>query len=70
MSSGLLPMTLLPVHGNRGMKALKIRLVVIVVPIVVGAPVVAGATFVMTKIRVVLQLGKMSRGQQRWISCQ
>ena len=64
--SRLLPMTLLPVCGSRGMRTMKIRHVMVVVPVVIGAPVVTRMTSVMTKIRVVLLLGKVSRGQQRW----
>jgi len=56
-------MTLLPVHGSKGMRATKIRPVMIVVPVVVGALVVARTTSVITKTGVMLLLGKMSTGQ-------
>jgi hypothetical protein len=59
-------MTLLPVRRSRGMRAMKMRLVIAVVPVTVGASTAVGTTSVMTKIGVVLLLGKMSRGQQRW----
>jgi len=59
-------MTLLPVRGSRGMRAIKIRHVMVVVPVTVGEPATAGTTSVSTKIGVMLLLGKMSRGQQRW----
>jgi len=65
-SSGLLPMTLLPVYGSRGMRATKIRPIMVVVPVVVEVPVATGTTSVKAKTRVMLLLGKMSRGQQRW----
>jgi len=48
------------------MRAMKIRLAMAVVPVVVRAPVAAGMTSITSKTRVVLLLGKMSRGQQRW----
>jgi hypothetical protein len=63
---GLLAMTLLPVRGGRGMRATKIRLVMVVVPIAVGVPAAAGTTSVTAKIGAGLLLCKMSRGQQRW----
>jgi hypothetical protein len=56
-------MTLLPVHGSKGMRATKIRPVMIVVPVAVGALVVARTTSVITKTGVMLLLGKMSTGQ-------
>jgi hypothetical protein len=56
-------MTLLPVCGSRGMRAIKIRHVMVIVPVTVGAPAAAGTTSVLTKIGVILLLGKMSRGQ-------
>jgi hypothetical protein len=56
-------MTLLLVRGSRGMRATKIRHVMVVIPVAVGAPVVAGTTSVMD--RVVLLLGRMSKGRQR-----
>jgi hypothetical protein len=49
------------------MRATKIRHVMTVVLVTVGAPATAGTTSVTTKIGVVLLLGKMSKGQQRWI---
>jgi hypothetical protein len=55
-------MTLLPVHGSREMRAIKIRPVMAVVPVVVGAPIAEGTTSVTVKIGVVLLLGKMSKG--------
>jgi len=61
--SGLLPMTLLPVPGSRGMKTTKIRHVLAAVLVVVGAPVATRTTSVTAKIEVVLLLGKMSIGQ-------
>jgi len=61
-------MTLLLVRGSRGMRATKIRHVMAVIPVAVGAPVVAGTTSVMD--RVVLLLGRMSKGRQRWICSQ
>jgi hypothetical protein len=60
-------MTLFPVHGSREMRAIKIRPVMAVVPVVVGAPIAEGTTSVTAKIGVVLLLGKMSKGQQMWI---
>ena len=48
------------------MRTMKIRPIMVVVPILVGAPAALGTTSIMTKIRVMLLLGKMSRGQQRW----
>jgi len=59
----LLLMTLHPVHGSKGMRATKIRPVMIVVPVAVGALVVARMTSVTTKTGVMLLLGKMSIGQ-------
>jgi hypothetical protein len=56
-------MTLLLVRGSRGMRATKIRHVMAVIPVAVGAPVVAGTTSIMD--RVVLLLGRMSKGRQR-----
>ena len=56
---------LLPVRGSRGIRAMKIRPAMVVVPVVVGAPTAAGTTSVTTKIGAGLLLCKMSRGQQR-----
>jgi hypothetical protein len=63
-------MTLLLIRESRGMRTMKIRLVIVIVPVAFGALVVAGTTSVTAKTRVVLLLGKMSRGQQRWICSQ
>jgi len=60
-------MTLLLVRGSRGMRATKIIHVMTVVLVTVGAPAAAGPISVTTKIGVMLQLGKMSKGQQRRI---
>jgi hypothetical protein len=60
-------MTLLSVQGSREMRATKIRPVIAVVPVVVGAPIAEGTTSFTAKIGVVLLLGKMSKVQQRWI---
>jgi hypothetical protein len=65
-SSSLLLVTLLPVYRNKGMKIMKIKHVLTVMPDVVGVLVVARMTFIMIEIGVVLMLGKMSRGQERW----
>jgi hypothetical protein len=62
-SSGLLPMTLLPVYGSRGMRAIKIRPVMTAILVAVGAPVAKGTTSVTAKTGAVLLLGKMSRRQ-------
>jgi hypothetical protein len=59
-------MTLLPVHGSRGMKTTKIKHVLAAVLVVVGAPVATRTTSVTAKIGVVLLLGKISIGQWRW----
>jgi len=59
-------MTFLPARGSRGTRAMKIRPVMAVVPVAVGALVAARTTSVTTKTRAVLVLGKMNRGQQRW----
>jgi len=64
--SRLLAMTLLLVRGGRGMRATKIRLVMVVVPIAVGVLAAAGTTSVTAKIGAGLLLCKMSRGQKRW----
>jgi hypothetical protein len=55
-------MTLLPVHESRGMRATEIRHVMTDVPVAVRAPPTVGTTSVTAKIRVMLLLGKMSRG--------
>jgi hypothetical protein len=49
------------------MRATKIRLVMAVVLVAVGALVATGTTSVTAKTGVVLLLGKMSKRQQRWI---
>jgi hypothetical protein len=54
----LLPMTLFPVRGSRGMRATKIRPVMVAV----RAPAAAGTTSVTAKIGAGLLLSKMSRG--------
>jgi hypothetical protein len=61
----LLLVALLPVSGSRGMKAMKIRPMLVVVAVAVWMLVATRPTSVTTKVRVVLILGKMSRGQQR-----
>jgi hypothetical protein len=48
------------------MKIMKIKHVLTVMPDAVGVLVVARMTFIMIEIGVVLMLGKMSRGQERW----
>jgi hypothetical protein len=60
-------MTLLLVCGSREMRTMKIRPVIAVVLVAVGALVIRGTTSVTDKTGVVLLLGKMSKGQQRWI---
>ena len=45
------------------MRAMKNRPIMVVVPVIVKALVAVGTTSVMAKTRVVLLLGKMSRGQ-------
>jgi hypothetical protein len=47
------------------MNFMKIRLVLAVIPTVVGAPVATSLAYVTVEIRQVLMLGKVSRGQQR-----
>jgi hypothetical protein len=59
-------MTMLPVHRSRGMRATKSRHVMVVIPVVVRALVSTGTASVTAKIRVMLLLGKISKGQQRW----
>jgi hypothetical protein len=61
----LLLVALLPVSRSRGMKAMKIRPMLVVVAVAVWMLVATRPTSVTTKVRVVLILGKMSRGQQR-----
>jgi len=63
--SGLLPVALLLVCKGRRMNFMKIRLVLAVIPTVVGAPVATSLAYVTVEIRLVLMLGKVSRGQQR-----
>jgi len=63
---GLLPMTLLLVHGSRGMRTTEIRPVLAAVPVAVRVPVTARTTSVTAKIGVGLLLGKMSIGLWRW----
>jgi len=58
--SGLLPMTLVLVRGSRGMRTMKIKPVMVVIPITVGALVATGMTSIMAKTEAVLLLGKMS----------
>jgi hypothetical protein len=65
-SSGMLPITLLPVYESRGMKTMKVRPVLATMSVAIEAPVAAKTTSITTKIRVVLMLGKMSKGQKRW----
>ena len=60
--NGLLLITLLPVCGSRGIKTIKIS-VLVVMMVVVGTLVVMRTTSIMAKIRVVFMLGKMNRGQ-------
>ena len=64
--SGLLPITLLLIHGSREIRTIKIRLVFVAVPIAIRALVAAITNPIIAKIKVVLLLCKMSRGQQRW----
>jgi len=52
------------------MRTMKIKPVLVVVPVAIGAPVAARMISVTAKIRGVLLLGKMNRGQQRWICSQ
>jgi hypothetical protein len=51
------------------MRTTKIRPVMVVVLVVIGAPVVTRTTSITIKIRVVLLLGKVSRGQQELCCC-
>jgi hypothetical protein len=53
-SFGLLPMTLLPVSGSRGMRTMKIILVLVVVPVAVRDLIVVRTTSVTAKIRVMM----------------
>jgi len=61
----LLPVALLLVGGSRGMKAMKIIPVLVVVAIAIGMLVSTRMTSITVKVGAVLILGKMSRGQQR-----
>jgi hypothetical protein len=61
----LLPVALLLVGGSRGMKAMKIRPVLVAMAVAVGMLVATRTTFVTVEVGAVLILGKMSRGQQR-----
>jgi len=65
-SSAMLPVTLLLVYESRGMKTMKVRLVLATMSVAIGAPVAAKRTSITVKIRVTLILGKMSKGQKRW----
>jgi hypothetical protein len=62
---GLLLVTLFPVCRGRRKNTMKIRPVLAIIPIVVGVPVAVLMSSVTAKIRPVLMLGKVSRGQQR-----
>jgi hypothetical protein len=65
-SSGMLPVTLLPVYDSRGMKTMKVRPMLATMSVAIGAPIAAKTNFITVKIRVMLMLGKMSKGQKRW----
>jgi len=62
----MLQVTLLPVYESKGMKTMKVRLVLATISVAIEAPVAAKTTFITVKIRVTLMLGKMSKGQKRW----
>jgi hypothetical protein len=51
---------------SRGVKTMKIRPVLATISAALGVPVAARTTSVTIKIRAVLMLGKMNRGQKRW----
>jgi hypothetical protein len=58
----LLPVALLPLSWSRGMKAMKIRLVLVAMTVAVVMLIATRMIFVTAEVRAMLILGKMSRG--------